>query len=197
VPKFREEVVNVQLAEVLIERGLEAQPETVTRKKELPDVMINLGGLKLVIEGRIETNLKSLRRDAAERITDALADISIAVAYRAETMSAANLAALKEKVGSGSYSGSVFSFGGGALREDPFSKISIDELADLVNSAFRSAVQNDLVREQVKRVELTIEQIVESAAKSDLFFASDVLQSRLTTALGIDPNEKSEAEEGD
>ena len=197
MPKFREEVVNVQLAEVLIERGLEAQPETVTRKKELPDVMINLGGLKLVIEGRIETNLKSLRRDAAERITDALADISIAVAYPAETMSAANLAALKAKVGSGSYSGSVFSFGGGAIREDSFSKISVDELADLVNSAFRSAVQNDLVREQVKRVESTIEQIVESAAKSDLFFASDVLQSRLTTALGIDPNEKSEAEEGD
>jgi hypothetical protein len=197
VPKFREEVVNVQLAEVLIERGLDAQPETVTRKKELPDVIINLGGLKVVIEGRIETNLKSLRRDAAERITEALADISIAVAYPAEIMSAASLAALKKKVASGSYSGSVFSFGSGTLREDSFSDINIDELADLVNSAFRSAVQNDLVREQVKRVESVIEQIVDSAAKSDLFFASDVLQSRLTTALGIDPNEKGEAEEGD
>ena len=112
-------------------------------------------------------------------------------------MSAPDLGALKNQVASGNYSGSIFSLASGKLREDSFTDINVDELADLVNAAFRSAVHNDLVREQVKRVEAVIEDVVDSATKSDLFLASDVLQTRLANALGIDPNAKADREEID
>ncbi len=197
MPKFREEVVNVQLAEALVARGLDAQPETVTRKKELPDVIIDLGGLKVVIEGRVESYLKSLRVDAAERIKDGLADISIAVAYPKRLMYAPNVTALRQQIENAVYSGSIFSFAGGKPHEQRFTDISLGELADLINSCFRLVVQNDVVREQVHQVESMIESVVETAVRSDLFFASDVLTDRLKKALGIPSDAKADTEESD
>ena len=195
--QFREEVVNVQLADALVARGLDAQPETISRTRQLPDVIVDLGGLKLIIEGRNEKNLKSLKRDAARRISDGLADISIAVAYDPSLMSAPSLAALRKKVDESKYSGSVFSFAGGSQREESFHSISLDELADLINSAFRLVVKNDVVREQVKQVETMIESIVDFAVKADLFFTSDVLTARLHTALGISRDAKADTDKGD
>jgi len=196
MPRFREEVVNVQLAEALIARGFDAHPETVTRKKQLPDVIINLGGLKLIIEGRVKTALKSLKKDAADRVEEGLADISIAIGYAEGLTSASGLRALQAKIEQGRYSGFLYAYAGGRLRADEFQDLSLDELADLINACFRMAVQNDVVREQVRRVEWMIEGIVETAIQSDLFVASEVLTGRLRSALGID-DAKSQTKEGD
>lgn len=194
MPRFREEVVNVQLAEALVARGLDAQPETITRRRKLPDVIINLGGLKVVLEGRTESLFKNLLEDAAARITDGVADISIAVAYPERLKTARNLAALRQKIESATYSGSALAFAGGTILENGFEGKTLTELADLINTCFRLVVQNDVVREQVQQVESMIEGIVETAVESDLFFASDVLADRLRTALGIEPARESDGE---
>ncbi len=182
---FREEVVNVELAEALIARGFEANPETVTRKKELPDVIVNLGGLKLVIEARVEKQKASLLRHAAKRVTDGLADISMAILYPNELAQAPSLAALRSKLAGGTYSGAVFSFSQGGLRPEPFSGATLGNLAELINGAFRLVVRNDMVRDHVQEVERMIEHIVDEAIHADLFFHSDVLTTRLKSALGI------------
>ena len=56
------------------------------------------------------------------------------------------------------------------------------------NGAFRLVVQNDMVREHVQKVEHMIEKIVEETVHADLFFHSEVLTTRLKSALGIDKN---------
>ena len=158
------------------------------------DVIINLGGLKVVLEGRIDKQAKSLWKDAAERVSDGLADISVAVLYAPHLLSAPSLARLREQLEHATFSGAVFSFGSGSLREEPFNSLTLDELADLLNTVFRLIVQNDVVRDQVQRVETMIEGIVDTAVKSDLFFASDIVQQRLKTALGIDADGKDNEE---
>jgi hypothetical protein len=194
---FREEVVNVQLAEALISRGIEANPETITRRKQLPDVMVNLGGLKLVIEGRIETARSSLLRHAAKRVTDGLADISMAILYKKSLAIAQSLHELRDQVDGGTYAGALFSFAQSRLRRDTFTGATLQDLAELINGAFRSVVRNDVVRDHVQRVETMIEEIVDAAVDTDLFFESDTLTARLKGALGIAAHGEVEKEDID
>jgi len=56
--RFREEVVNVKLAELLEERDVVSLPEQVisdlVENNRMPDIMTaNLFGIRIVIEGRI------------------------------------------------------------------------------------------------------------------------------------------------
>jgi hypothetical protein len=52
---FREENLNVTLAELLTERGLKALGELILRKRkgrQEPDVLIELNGVRIAIEGK-------------------------------------------------------------------------------------------------------------------------------------------------
>ncbi len=54
---FRQEVLNVLLAQLLHERGLVAAPEQVLRRPEeavaMPDVLVDFQGLRMAIEGEL------------------------------------------------------------------------------------------------------------------------------------------------
>ena len=51
-----------------------------------------------MLEGRIDKQAKSLWKDAAERVSDGLADISVAVLYAPHLLSASSLACLREQL---------------------------------------------------------------------------------------------------
>lgn len=54
-PRHREETVNTQLAILLSRHGVTADAETILAQgRERPDVMLDLRGLRLAIQGRFE-----------------------------------------------------------------------------------------------------------------------------------------------
>jgi len=64
--RFREEVINIHFANILERYGLVASPETIHAKGR-PDVLIVIGGLKLIIEGRFMAG-PDLIKDVKKRV---------------------------------------------------------------------------------------------------------------------------------
>jgi hypothetical protein len=184
MPRYREEVINVELAKFLSSRGLEAHAETIERRS-LPDVLIHLGGLKLVIEGRAASRPASLMADAERRISDGLADLSMAVLYPEGLNSADSMAALGKNIAGSRYSGAIFYYASRGIDSLEFADATLDELAEAIRTAFRVRVRNEVVREHVRRVEEAIETVVRYSAETTLFSSSTTLIKRLGKALGV------------
>lgn len=185
--RFREEVINVQLANALASRGLEANAETIVAGGR-PDVLIDLEGLKLILEGRIASQQAALMRDAEERLEEGLADISMAIVYPEELRTAINMMDLTSKIEAARYDGRIFYISSTGSASNSFEGASLGEVIEYINNVFRLRVQNEVVRDQVNLLRDTIEDVVDQASATNLFFSSDVLVGRLKQALGIDPN---------
>ena len=114
-----------------------------------------------------------------------LADLSLAVLYPAGLNSAPSMDDLAANVEASRYDGAVYYYGRAGIEALPFSRASLDDLADAIRSAFRVRVQNDVVRTQVAVVEAGIEEVVRETATSGLWFSSGALVARLNGALGL------------
>lgn len=84
--RIRQEVLNVYLAELLQERGLIALPEQIQvreRARQMPDVVVDFRGLRLVIEGEFAAPHAKKRAGEAvlRRIERGVAHLGIAVVY--------------------------------------------------------------------------------------------------------------------
>lgn len=77
---IREENLNVVLAELLAESGLKAIGEVRLRRK-LPDVMLDVNGIRIILEGKRLGNRAVLMKQAAKRIEDGLTDIVVMIEY--------------------------------------------------------------------------------------------------------------------
>ncbi|MEM4204918.1 MAG: hypothetical protein QXS54_12695 [Candidatus Methanomethylicaceae archaeon] len=183
MPRFREEVINVQFASLLNKYGLKANPETIKRGGR-PDVIVNMGGLKLIIEGKF-SNRDTLEKEVKERIELGLADISIGLFYPEDLREANNLDDLKEKIEKTLYDGIVCYFGSNGLIMEEFNGKTFSNVVEILNHIFYLYVRNDLIREQVKKVERSIESIAKIASQSGVFFQSEALIERLRQTLGI------------
>jgi len=181
---FREEVLNVELARLLSQRQLPANPETVGRKGR-PDVLLYLQGVRVVLEGRIESERASLLRDAQERVIEGIADISLAVLYRVDLRKAEDHAALVHNLEQARFNGCIYHFGRQGLQDTEFADKTVDDLAETIRNVFHLQVKNELVAEQVKMVQGELEDIVVDASQTNLFFGSEALVQRLTHVLGI------------
>lgn len=181
----REEVINVKLADVLNARGLEAEGETIHAQGR-PDVLVNLQGIKLVVEGRLENQKKTLFVDAKNRIEQGMCEISLAVCYPKglyETPQK-HLVAELEKT---KFDGCLFYYAKSEIKSEEFSAKPIGDLADLIRNAVTLIVDNDVLRDQVRSVEKMMTEVVSKASATSLFFKSDALKARLAKALGINP----------
>lgn len=101
---FREEVVNVALAELLEQRGMLSVPETIRKSiarktRDLPDIIVaDLLGIRMVIEGRFNGSRAagaSLLKDARERVEQGISPVCLAVLYPPELRSAESLPRLR------------------------------------------------------------------------------------------------------
>lgn len=80
---FRQEVLNVALAQLLSERGIVATPE-IRLPVALPDVLVVFRGLRLAIEGEVGDHSDAERmawRKASERVEKGIAHIGLALVY--------------------------------------------------------------------------------------------------------------------
>jgi len=81
---LREENLNVMLAELLAEKGLKALGEVVLRKRggrPEPDVLIELNGVRIVIEGKKPGMWDALVGQCQERLDNNVCDLCVMVEY--------------------------------------------------------------------------------------------------------------------
>lgn len=87
---YREEVLNVLLAQLLDEQGVVSAPEQslkrVAQVRRVPDVLVLFRGLRTAIEGKVDdhpTAADDVLRDARGRVEQGIAHIGVAVIYPA------------------------------------------------------------------------------------------------------------------
>ena len=81
--KVREESLNIMLAELLAESGLKAIGEVVVKvfEKRMPDVLLDINGIRIIIEGKYPGKRSSLYNAANQRIDEGLCDVVMMVEY--------------------------------------------------------------------------------------------------------------------
>jgi len=78
--KVREENLNVMLAELLAESGLKAVGEVIIRRK-MPDVLLDINGVRVIIEGKYAGKREELYENACGRIDNGLCDVVMMIEY--------------------------------------------------------------------------------------------------------------------
>jgi hypothetical protein len=177
--KFREEVLNVVLAELLEQRGLLSLPETIRtalKKKSLPD--ITLAGARIIIEGRTNTGAstpKSLLKDSKARVEQGLTPICLAVMYPPSLANSASLPKLKADMSKAELTVRVIS----ESEDGEWVKVTIDGLTDILRRSYELLVTEDVVTRTVLELETAID------SSSRTLGQSKATPDRIRKILGI------------
>jgi hypothetical protein len=143
---FREEVINVVLAQLLNERGLVSAPEVAIQDPEagrrLPDVMVVFHGLRTVIEGKVEGGDAEARvmEQAVGRVEEGIAHIGIAVVYP-NSLRSASFSELPQALADADLRIAVCTEGGTLGWVDA----DLDYLGNLLRRALEDIVEEDVV----------------------------------------------------
>ncbi len=189
--KFREEVLNVTLAQILRSYGLIANPEIIISNK-LPDVRIVVGGLKVILEGKIETQRKALEKQAKNRLTSGIADISIAIFYPKSINEVEDLPTLRTKMQGSYYSGIVFYWDTNGTNTIKLDKKSVSELVDVINRVYTLYIKNDLLVSKIEEIESEITKLTGEGQQTSLFYHFNAVEGKLRRVLGIDEEDGEE-----
>lgn len=193
---FREEVVNVALAELLEQRGMLSVPETVRKSvhkssHDLPDIIVaDLLGIRMVIEGRFNKNKgsrDSLLKDARERVEQGVSPVCLAVLYPPELRTAESLPKLRKNLEKATVGIRVIS----ENNDGDWTEGNVDDIAEALRRSYELLVSEDVVVASVGEIAGAIEQA------SDLFARTETLNDRFREVLGIpeETNDENGAED--
>lgn len=184
--RYREEVINIRLADLLRGIGFGATGEIISKGK-LPDVMVYVNGLRIIIEGRFETSplVSELKRKCRERVEDGICDISLGVIYTKELREAKDDDALLKKIRNFKFRTFIVYISPQGVKEMDFKADKIEDIAQRLNYLYTLVISNDILKEQIKKVNDTIEKTSQIATISGLFFRSEVIIQKLKDVLGI------------
>jgi len=168
---FREEVVNVKLAELLEARDVVSLPETVVSDiaegRRLPDIMTaHFWGVRTVIEGRIgqTSGVKgSLHDDCMKRIEEGIAPLSIAVAYPDGISSASSLSGIGDNLLAADLEINVLTEAGA----QGWRQGNVNELANLLRRAYQELVGEDVVEASVDALDGAIDGFVDNLSSTE------------------------------
>ncbi len=189
MPPFREEVLNVILADVLARRGLLTLPETIRRSvgrgRRLPDIMVaDLWGVRTVIEGRTETGSAvqvSLLKDARARVQEGIAPICLAILYPPALRETESLRQLRRELARVTFKIRVVS----EVDEGAWAPARLDDIAEALRRTYELLVTEDVVAVAAAEIHSAIE------AASESLLAAPASPSRLQAILGIAEDESS------
>jgi hypothetical protein len=168
---IREENLNVMLAELLAERGLKALGEVILRRggrRPEPDVLLELNGVRILIEGKKPGAWNELEKRCEERLDNDVCDLCVMVEYadiKLETLIPDQLdiknALLKGRfnVGFMSYIDRIgldrWISGAPKSKKCPekYENVSFDELLAHIMSAYSKVVTEDIINLVVKRID--------------------------------------------
>lgn len=178
---FRQEVLNVVLAELLEKRGIVALPEVRLPRKS-PDVLVSFYGLRLAIEGEISNKTdaeKEAWRKAKERVRNNIANFGLAIVYPADLTKVASLNQLHHALAKCPLR---FSLCPPSLPEMPqWQDGTLDALYAALNTAYQHLASEDEVQ---KAVEL-LRDGVKVLADGLLTLEKEVTSERMAAPLGI------------
>jgi hypothetical protein len=179
---YRQEVLNVLLAQLLQERGVVTAPESIIKtgpeqQRSMPDVLIDFKGLRLAIEGEVgdqpDAEYKALE-SARNRVVTGIAHIGIGVVYPAELRKVefkkrkAALEASQLRIAVVTESGAT-----GYVNGD------VDYLKEALSSAFDQLVKEDVVAHAVAVLDAGV------GTFANRIVTSDGIMSRMAEVLGI------------
>jgi hypothetical protein len=177
---FRQEVLNVVLAQLLRERGIISAPEDVLKykgKRRMPDVLVDYSGLRTAIEGEVSDQPKAEEKaikSATKRVEDGIAHIGVAIVYP-EILRNKKLDALPSSLEACSLRIAVTTEAG----QTGFVDGDLDYLADILRRTFDQLVREDVVNRAVAKLEGGIEQYARVVS------SSPATCERIAESLGI------------
>jgi len=164
---LREENLNVTLAELLAERGLKALGEVVLRRRggrPEPDVLIELNGVRIVIEGKKPGMWDALIEQCKQRLDNNVCDLCVMVEYAdiklAEKLVPDQLdvknALLRGRFNVGFISyverASLNRWIGVAPKPEKYENVSFDELLTYLMSVYSRVVKEDVIGPVIERM---------------------------------------------
>ena len=162
----REENLNVTLAELLAERGLKALGEVILRKKGArpePDVLVELNGVRIIIEGKKPGMWGTLVADCQERLDNNVCDLCVMVEYSDLKIRKLlpNQADIKEALLKGRFNVGFLSYidragldkwTGVASKPEQYKDVEFDDLLTYLMSAYSRVVSVDIIDPVIKRM---------------------------------------------
>lgn len=187
--RYRQEVLNVVLAQLLDERGVVLAPESIRQLsggagRSIPDVLVRFRGLRVAIEGEVADAAAAMDKaigSAARRVKDGIAHIGIAVVYPSELRSVP-FASLKQQMADASLTISLVSEAGDTGPR----QAGVNELEQALRHIFDQLIQEDAVREAVALLSGAIDKFAQALQ------GKAGVRERLRRTLGIGQIDTSE-----
>jgi len=180
---FREEVLNVILAELLEQRGLVSVPERMRRvrsrrKRRSPDItIVDFWGIRVIIEGRVTDGPsveRNLSNDAKRRIEEGLCPICIAVLYP-NFLRYVEWVQLKETLANAKLRIRVFT----EAEEGDWFEGTVDDLSEILRRTYQTLISEDVINRAVEKLDEAISVATEG------FLEAKATPSRIRKILGI------------
>lgn len=163
---IREENLNVTLAELLAERGLKALGEVILRKKggrPEPDVLVELNGVRIILEGKKLGMWNTLVSDCQARLDNNVCDLCVMVEYADLRVSKLmpNQGDIKESLLKGRFNIGFLSYidragldkwMGIASKPEQYKDVGFDDLLTYLMSAYSRIVSMDIIDPVIKRM---------------------------------------------
>lgn len=179
--RHREEVLNVLLAQHLLERAIDASPENIERlvdnTRAMPDVIFTTSGVRCCIEGKFAdaSNARvSVENDIAERLETGVCLIGIAVIYPAD-LRTMNFAKADSAIEAAQLNFRIASESG----DSGWNTGPLETLVAEMRRSFDLLVSDNVVSASVER-------LLEGMAPLNLIvIRNDAAAERLATILGV------------
>jgi len=157
---FREEVVNVKLAEALSKRKIMSVPEMILKspnRRRLPDVIsATYLGMLVIIEGKIEDSAGVrgiLETDCRKRIEEGIGSIIIGLLYPQNIRSIMDLESLEKFLDETEFNIKIFTEEG----EGDWFIVTINTLTGILGQVYERLVKEDTVNKAVDSLQSAIE----------------------------------------
>jgi len=174
----RQEVLNVVLAQLLVERGIAAAPELILRapyeSPRLPDVLLDFQGLRLAIEAEFVSSAQAATKayaKAQSRVEDGIAHMGMAVVYP-EKLRHTDFGRLKEDLKASNLNFAVcteISVSSVQLElfevpaaEPVFIQGNINDLINTLRRSFEQLIREDVLEQAVQLIERAIAYVLQS-----------------------------------
>lgn len=191
--QVREENLNIMLAEILSERGLNSLGEVIlkkqVKKRDEPDVIIALNGVRIIAEGKKPGNWNSLIKQCTDRIDNGICDICFLVEYsdvNTHKISPTQLQ-IKEAMIKGKYNMGFITFldrsnldkyAGEYPQVEKYENIRIDDLVTFLMNAYTEVVKTDTIGPVVERIKNALQEFAMITGSINIGRLKDVLELR-------------------
>lgn len=191
--EIREENLNIMLAEILSERGLNALGEVILKKttgsRKQPDVMIILNGVRIIIEGKKPGLWPKLVDQCTKRIDNGICDICFLVEYtNVDTnLLSPTQSQVKDAVIKGSFNIGFLTFLDRSNLDrytdtlpniEMYKNVRIDDLVTYLMGTYTEVVRTDAITPVVNKIKAALLSFSSIASDIDINRLREVLELR-------------------